>query len=292
MNSSIEETKFSFERARGVVWVCDIKDSSKFLNDNDSAHAIEEYLPRVHWLGRIAISAAGGIFVKWTGDGFLGWFPIALQRDLGTQAAKVLQAIWHLTLMNNVTRLGVNTDVKLRLRHGLTMEHDALITTVSDGLGNNLDLIGRSVVLAFRLAGMKATFPNIITQREIVEASSEYDDAPLKFRKLNLSAEDRMRYFKGERFGTGNLYASTERKHRIRSKESLLRMVTNTISEVENPSDDAAGVDTTTWNFICQLQSGPQWSREVLNNYFRFVREDLLGTLKTVASALEATAKS
>ena len=165
LSSRIEEPRFDFDRGRGVVWVCDIQDSSKFLNDNESAQPIEEYLPRLHWLGRTAISAAGGRFIKWTGDGFLGWFPIALQRDLGAQAAKVLRAMWHLTVINNVTRLGVDMDATLRLRHGLTMEHDALVVTVSDEHGTNLDLIGRSVVLAFRLAGMKSSFPNIVTQR-------------------------------------------------------------------------------------------------------------------------------
>ena len=164
MSIRFEETTFSFDRDRGMVWVRDIENSSKFLNDNDSALAIEEYLPRLHWLGRIAIHAAGGHFIKWTGDGFLGWFPIALHRDLGAQADKVLQVIWHLTVLNNVTRLGVDTGPKLRLRHGLAMEHDALITTVVDSNGRNLDLIGRSVVLAFRLASIKTDFPNIVTQ--------------------------------------------------------------------------------------------------------------------------------
>ena len=287
MSGGIEEPRFSFERARGVVWVCDIEDSSKFLNDNDSAHAMEEYLPRLNWLGRIAIGAANGNFIKWTGDGFLGWFPIALQRDLGSQAEKVLQAIWHLTLMNNVTSLGVGTDVKFRLRHGLTMEHDALLTTVSDSQGSSLDLIGRSVVLAFRLAGMRASFPNITTQREIVEACRENDGALVEFKKINLSSKDRMKYFKGEQFGTRNLYGSTERKHRVRSEASAVRMVRNTISKAENPTDDTAGLDTTTRNIVRQLEKGPQWSRDVLSSHLRFVREDLLGALKRVASALE-----
>lgn len=288
LSSSVEETRFTFDRGRGVVWVCDIQDSSKMLNDNESALAFEEYLQRLHWLGRMAIGAAGGHFIKWTGDGFLGWFPLALQRDLGTQAANVLQAIWHLSLINNVTRLGVNTNAKLRLRHGLTMEHDALITTVSDEHGTNLDLLGRSVVLAFRLAGIKTSFPNIVTQREIVEESSGNEVARVEFKRLHLSADDRLRYFKGERFGTATLYKSTERKYRTKSRTSLLSMIRDTISDVENPATDSTPVDTTTWSLVCHLQSGPQWTREVLKSYVSFLREDLLGALKSAASALES----
>ena len=289
MSIRFEETSFAFDRDRGMVWVCDIENSTKFLNDNDSALAIEEFLPRLHWLGRIAINAAGGHFIKWTGDGFLGWFPTSLHRDLGAQADKVLQAIWHLTVLNNVTRLGVDTGPKLRLRHGLTMEHDALITTVVDSNGRNLDLIGRSVVLAFRLASIKTDFPNIVTQSEIVEAASGEEISTIHFKKLRLSSEDRLRYFKGEQFGTGNLYASTERKYRKRSKNAVLRMVSTTIADVENPQSDSAPVDSTVQSLVDHLQSGPEWTREVLKNYLSFVRDDLLGSLKKVKGLLESS---
>ena len=155
----MKETKFSFERGRGLVWVCDVTNSSKYLNDDESVMAIEEFLPRLHWVAKAAVNAAGGHFVKWTGDGFLGWFPIELHRELGSQSAKVIEIIWHLSVINNVTKLGIEGSIPFHLRHGLTIEHDALITNISDEQGEFLDLIGRSVVLAFRLSGIKAGFP-------------------------------------------------------------------------------------------------------------------------------------
>ena len=65
----MKDTSFTFNRQRGVVWVCDIERSSRLLNDNESVEAIEEYLPRLHWLAKVSASAADGNFVKWTGDG-------------------------------------------------------------------------------------------------------------------------------------------------------------------------------------------------------------------------------
>lgn len=62
-----EREKFDFERSRGIVWVCDIANSSHFLNDNTSASDLEELLPRLFWLASGLIEAAGGRFVKWTG---------------------------------------------------------------------------------------------------------------------------------------------------------------------------------------------------------------------------------
>ena len=280
MSISFEETSFSFDRGRGLVWVCDIENSSGLLNDNESVSAMEEYLPRLHWLGRIAINAAAGRFIKWTGDGFLGWFPIDLHRDLGGQAAKVLRAIWHLSVLSNVTRLGVDASARPRLRHGLTMEHDALITSVADKSGKSIDLIGRSVVLAFRLAGIKCGFPNIVTQREIVETTSDEDIALMEFRRLRLSAPDRLRYFKGQQYGIGDLYESRERRHRKLSKHSLLRNVRKTIAHVEDSDSDSIPVDNTVQSLVDHLQSGPEWTREVLVSYVRFLRNNVLGAIK------------
>ena len=227
----MKETSFTFERGRGVVWVCDIQNSSKFLNDDESVQAMEQFFPRLHWLGKVAVYAAGGRFVKWTGDGFLAWFPIELYRELGPQAAKVINISKQLSLVNNITGLGIEGEARFRLKHGITAEHDALLTMVTDEHGDHFDLIGRSVVLSFRLTGMKVDFPSIVSQREIVEATTKEGISQIKFKKLNLSAEDRQRYFKGE----GGVYSSAERRPRPRSTNSLLRTVRKTIVEAEKP---------------------------------------------------------
>lgn len=281
----MKEKSFTFSRERGVVWVCDIRNSSKYLNDNESARAIEEFLPRLHWLSKVAVRAAGGQFVKWTGDGFLGWFPIELHRDLGPQAARVLRIIWHLTVINNVTRLGIGSGTVFRLGHGLTMEHDALRTNVSDEEGAYFDLIGRSVVLAFRLSGITARFPGIVSQKEVVEATAKEDVAAIRFQKLHLSADDRRRYFKGERWGTGSLFVSAERRPRKTSKSVLLRSVRRTIARAEGSSIQT-GTDHTVRRFMEDIESGPSWAQDVLGDYIKFLREGLLGTLKVAERAL------
>ena len=284
----MKETSFTFERGRGVVWVCDIQHSSKFLNDDESVQAIEQFFPRLHWLGKVAVYAAGGRFVKWTGDGFLAWFPIELYRELGPQTAKVINISKQLSLVNNITGLGIEGEARFRLKHGITAEHDALLTMVTDEHGEHFDLIGRSVVLAFRLTGMKVDFPSIVSQREIVEATKKKRISHIKFKKLNLSAEDRQRYFKGERWGTTNLYSSAERRPRPRSTNSLLRTVRKTIAEAEKPRTIQDETDPVIKQFMEDLLSGPTWTQEVFKNYMKFLREDLLGTLKMVASGIDS----
>ena len=125
--------------------------------------------------------------------------------------------------------------------------------------------------------------------REIVEAASGAEISTIHFKKLRLSSEDTLRYFEGEQFGTGNLFASTDRKYRKRSKNAVLRMVSTTIADVENPQSDSAPVDSTVQSLVDHLQSGPEWTREVLKNYLSFVRDDLLGSLKKVKGLLESS---
>ena len=283
----MKETKFSFERGRGVVWVCDVANSSKYLNDDESVMAMEGFLPRLHWMGKLAVNAAGGQFVKWTGDGFLGWFPTELHRELGSQSAKVMEIIWHLTLMNNVTKLGIEEGNPFQLRHGLTIEHDALITNISDEQGEFLDLIGRSVVLSFRLSGIKAGFPGIVTHKEVVEAISN-KIPQINFKKLNLSAEEKLKYFKGERWGTNNLWVSANRKPRIRSLNSLLRRSKKAIATAEGEGPIPKDINTIL-QFITALKAGPDWAKGIYQDYLNFVREDLLEPLKGLVDELETS---
>ena len=281
------EHNFTFERARGVVWVCDIQNSSKYLNDNESAAAIEEFLPRLHWLGKAAVGTAGGQFIKWTGDGFLAWFPVELHRTLGSRAARAIQIIWHLTSINNVTGLGIEGESRFRLRHGLAVEHDALITKVSDESGEYVDIIGRSVVLAFRLSGISASFPGIVTQKEVVEATARENVAKVKFKKLSLSADDRLKHFKGERWGTTKLFASAERKPRIRTKSALLRSAKRAIANADNPDSEQTESVTIARTLIEELQTGPEWTNQVLEEYVVYLRDDMLGSIKKLVKYLE-----
>src|SRR6266581_2491030 len=146
---------FAFERARGLVWVCDVARSTSILNDDALVDALEEFLPRLYWTALQAVDAAGGIFVKWTGDGFLAWFETELERTLGKQAQAIFTAAWHLTFLINVTSLGVRAQKKMRLRHAVSYEPDALLMRIKSGDGHVAhDLLGRGVVHAFRMSSI------------------------------------------------------------------------------------------------------------------------------------------
>src|SRR3954464_2254957 len=133
-----------------------------------------------------------------------------LHRELELKVAGVLNALWHLTVFNNVTRLGLPLGVKFRLRHGITYEQDALVSIINyPGGYRAMDLIGRGVVLAFRLAGVPAPFPNVTVQSEIVNAHTS--SLPMTLERWEPTDEDCLRYFKGETWGTNSLFNSREK---------------------------------------------------------------------------------
>lgn len=110
-------------------------------------------------------------FIKWTGDGFLAWFKTPLHREVSEVIGNVFEAAWQLTVLINVSQLGIKSGKKFKIRHGVTYERDALITKIKHSEDyNSLDITGRAVVLAFRLSGMNSKFPNVTTERQLVEA--------------------------------------------------------------------------------------------------------------------------
>jgi class 3 adenylate cyclase len=225
--------KFEFDRARGVVWVCDIAGSSSHLNNDDDVEAMEEFLPRLHWTAAIIVDASGGKFIKWTGDEFLAWFETPLYRDLSSRAAAVFEAAWHLAVLVNVTQLGLEPKRKFKVRHGVAYEQDALLTKITyPGGFETLDLTGRAVVLAFRLSGVMADFPCIATQREPIDSSGKFVSG-LEFGRWQLRAEDRLRFFKGERWGTSALYRSTKRRPRERSLKAVVKLAKRAIKRAD-----------------------------------------------------------
>lgn len=284
----VHPEKFEFERARGLVWVCDLVGSSKYLNDDNAVELLEDFLPRLHWTASNIVNAAGGEFVKWTGDGFLAWFPTPLHRQLGERAGKVYQAAWHLTLLVNVTQLGVSPEQRLKVRHGVTYEHDALVTKITyPGGFEVLDLTGRAVVLAFRLSGVLVDFPSIVTQKELVEASAGYRVGGLNFKRWQLSADERLKYFKGERWGTSSLYRSGNRSYRERSLRTVARRVKGVIAQAQGEVSPTPDSIAFAHAFLDRMLAGPEWCRAVMDQYLRFLREDLLYTLENLVPVLE-----
>jgi class 3 adenylate cyclase len=284
-----EFERFEFDRSRGVVWVCDIANSSKYLNDNKTVDDLESFIPRLYWTSAMIVEAAGGRFIKWTGDGFLAWFETPLHRQLGERAAAVLDAAWHLTFLVNVTQLGLDPQRKFRIRHGVTYELDALLTRIAyPGGYESLELAGCAVVLAFRLSGISSEFPSIVTQKELLDASSNHRSAAREFRKWNVTTQDKLKYFKGERWGTTAIYVSSTRPvQRSSSARRVARQVKNAVRKAEGESKgNQAGIEFAL-RFMTRMKSGPEWCQEVLDRHTSFLRDQMLEPLRRVIPLIE-----
>ncbi len=281
---------FNFSRSRGIVWVCDIAASSRHLNNDNTVSALETFIPRLHWAGAAIVEAAGGIFVKWTGDGFLAWFEIELHRDIPRVASIIFEAIWHLSFMVNITQLDVKSEKPIKLRHGVAFEHDALITTITHPGGfKTMDITGRGVVLAFRLSSAPATFPCVVSTSELTEAYKSAGSI-ISFRKWAVSRDDRLRYFKGEKWGTSGLVVSAEKKHRMTSTANLLRKARKAIDAAEGhrPTVPSGLVD----RIFAAFQTGPEWCKPVVIAHADFVKNKLLHSVKELAAQIDANHKS
>ena len=283
-----EFEKFQFSRSRGIVWVCDIVNSSKYLNNNESADELEEFLQRFYWTSAIIVDAAEGKFVKWTGDGFLAWFETPLHRELGKRINTLFRAAWHLSFLINITQLGLKPPKNFKIRHGITYEQDALLTTITHPDGHkSVDITGRTVVLAFRLSGIQSDFPNIITQRELVQASRAEGSFSTDFKKWLPSDEDKLRYFKGNSWGLNSIYISGSFRKRTQSLSAIIKNTSKVIKEAEGylpVSQKSTGFAA---NFLARMNAGPDWCKDVTNELLRFEKEEMLDTLKKILSELK-----
>src|ERR1700738_3679858 len=166
--------RYDSRRSRGLVWVCDVAGSSRLLNRNDSASAVEEFLQRLLYLSLLTVNSGGGLFVKWTGDGFLAFYEAPLDRDIGELANLIFHSAVTLSLFVNVTQLCSPPKERIRVRHAVTYEKDAvLIDLTHSGDMKSKDVLGRSVVAAFRLSGIECGFPGIVTHREVLKAVND-----------------------------------------------------------------------------------------------------------------------
>jgi len=287
-----ELSKFKFERSRGIIWVCDVIGSSKYLNDDDSVSDLEQFLPRLYWISNVFVEAYGCHFIKWTGDGYLAWCPVPLYREIGEKAASIIFASTMLGHLVNVTQLGINTKKKIRIRHSLVFENDALIIRITYQKGHqSIDLIGRSVVLAFRLCGVPSPFPHIVTQREIVEASRRNNWSTTRFMKRNFTSTEIERFFKGEKWGTKTVFVSSEKVRKPLSHHSVIKQVKNAIRAAEGETKIPEMKQKCAEAFIHKMLKGPQWCREIIMEFDRFTKEELLDNLKIALPLLEKSGK-
>lgn len=283
-----EFENFQFTRSRGIVWVCDIANSSKYLNSNESADDLEEFLQRFYWTSAIVVEAAKGRFVKWTGDGFIAWLETPLHRELGNRINTLFMAAWHLSFLINVTQLGLKPTKNFKIRHGITYEQDALLTIITRPGGyKSLDITGRAVVLAFRFAGVQSDFPHITTQRELVQASRAARSFSIDFKKWLPNAEDKLRYFKGNSWGLNSIYTSGSFRKRTPSLSALIKNTGKAIAEAEGQLPFNQMSTDFSANFLDRMTAGPDWCKDVIKELLRFEKEEMLGPLKIILSELK-----
>jgi hypothetical protein len=285
MNRSERQSRgfssLTVQRDRGIVWVCDISHSSGFINSDELAEHIEAFLPRLHWVSSLAIQAVHGELITWTGDGFIAWFPLEVERQLGRTCNQIFEAIWHFTAFVNITQLCVDSPRPFRIRHGVTYEPDALVTLTTHQDGHvSKTISGRNVVLAFRLAGVEADFPNVATQQKIVQALSVRPKNLVNLRRWTLTKEQLLKYFKGEKLGTTSLYVSGRPKIGQSRADTWISRADSLLARADSARNRAPVENTFVENFFPDLarSNGQDWCEESLDTYVGFLKENLLGS--------------
>lgn len=287
-------SSLTVHRDRGVLWVCDISHSSAYINSDELAEHIEEFLPRLHWVSSLAVQAVQGELIQWTGDGFIAWFPLEVERQLGRTCNRILEAIWHFTAFVNVTQLCVDSPRPFRIRHGLTYEPDALVTMTTHQDGHVSKIIsGRNVVLAFRLAGVEADFPNVATQQKIEQALSARTRNLMSLKRWTLSEDQLLKYFKGERMGTTSLYVSGRPKVGQSRADTWISRAERLLARAESGRGRAPVDSTFVDNFFPALTRSPgqDWCEESLDIYLRFLGESMPGSLRKVLEVIGEEAR-
>ncbi len=287
--------RYRVRRSRGLVWVCDVAGSSRLLNRNETAAATEEFLQRFLYLSLLTVNSGGGTFVKWTGDGFLAFYETPLDRELGNIADLIFHSAWTMTFVVNVTQLCSPTKERIRIRHAVTYEKDALLIDLRhSGDMKSKDVLGRSVVAAFRMSGIPCDFPGIVTHREVLRAIDDADLATTKmrFKAIPITSDMRLRFFKGEKFGSKDVYVSNDRQPRRR--EPSLKSAQNKAKHVikllqcPDPRMDPRRI-AFYQNFTAGMLSGPPWCAQVLREEHKHFFDPGLSALRKF---LELDAKS
>ncbi len=275
-----------------MIWVCDISKSSSYINSDDLAEAFEAFLPRLHWVSSLAIDALGGEFIQWTGDGFIAWFPLEVERLLGRTCNRILEAIWHFSAFVNITQLCVEAARPFRIRHGLTYEPDALVTRTTHQTSGHVSKIisGRNVVLAFRLSGVESDFPNVATHSRIEQAVSVRTQRLVNLRRWVLSDDQHLKHFKGEKMGTAGLFVSGRAKLSPPRADAWAARAESLITRADSSRRQAPVENDFIDRFFSHLADSADhgWCRDSLDAYVAFARDGMGGSLGTVLDLIGA----
>lgn len=244
---------FKFERKRGIVWVCDIKNSSFLMNSEGSVDDLEKFIPKLYFVSKLIVEAFNGEFIKWTGDGFLAFFTVEIERDFAEIKERALQCIFALNLITKMTNLG-DPKNSFELKNGVTYEKDALFMRIKSGKHcESIDIIGRDIVLAFRLSSLESSFPSILTTEEVVGSNSA------QFIKLKLTSKMMANIFKSEGYKTTQIHRSV---YEGRAGSRLTDRLQNIIDNLERRDD--AKTKTCMNNFLQEMKKGPTWCKELI----------------------------
>lgn len=273
-------------RSRGIVWVCDLVDSSSHLNNDKSVAEFEEFLQRFLYISLITVEAAGGRFIKWTGDGFLAWFETPLHRESGRQAAVGIYAAWLLSITVHLSQLGVSSKRKFAVRHGITYEHDAFVLDVETQSGTHTtDLLGRAVVLAFRLASLDADFPRVVTQKELISIARSATKLHFDFVRRKLTRQEVLKYLKGEKWGASSIYVSSQKVKRRSTPSQAAKRLRRVLSEIPKAH---RGVDYGFYAaFVKKMCQGPEWCRQAVETHNKFFGGEVVPLLEEMLAQLE-----
>jgi hypothetical protein len=128
-----------------------------------------------------------------------------------------------------------------------------------------LNIIGRSVVLAFRCSGIRGEFPSIVTVKELVPK----DDR--RFVTWNATKEERLKFFKGEKFGVNELRITGYRDKQISDwgleGKKLAKRLIRSIHENKG-------------KFIIEvlekMDNGPKWCSEISQFEKKFIEDRIV----------------
>jgi hypothetical protein len=138
------------------------------------------------------------------------------------------------------------------------------------------------------LAGVPAEFPTIVASRQLFfETITSAVGAAVKFSIWKPSAEEIVKYFKGERYGTKQLCKSGPRRQSAKIsiktlKKTLGRAIDRAQGQLPPDPSDIAFVHS----FMNLLRSGPPWAKQSLDKFVVFLREETLIILKDAQERL------
>jgi hypothetical protein len=161
----------------------------------------------------------------------------------------------------------------------LALEHDAIASRIT-GIEGSTELIGRSIVLASRLAGLPSPYPSILIHKGLAVEAMESSESKLYFKRYPISQQNVDRYFKGERKGTDQIYALTSQKPRKPSLAAAVKKARQALDNLDSHKNVNMDHAVSLGILLARLEDGPQWVGPCIKAYVTFIRDEMGGALR------------